>query len=147
MDNLLTLTLVIMFVALVPFVFAAVIRFVRTDYVLVYKRFKKPVQTTGVIEWVECVNIPQGGSYYIVTYSYTDNMGERRTVAFRWHQRIGWPNDMIAIHFDSQDPESSIADCQVEYGRKVWRNTLIIFLATLVFAAFGLLYFFKINGE
>lgn len=143
MDNLLTLTLVIMFVALVPFVFVAVIRFVRTDYVLVYKRFKKPVQTTGVIQWVEYVNIPQGGSYYIVTYSYTDNMGERRTVAFKWHQRIGWPNDMIVIHFDSQDPESSIADCQVVYGRKVWWNTLITIFAMIVFAVFGLSYFSK----
>lgn len=140
MDNLLTLTLVITFVALAPFVFAAAIRFARTDYVLVYKRFKKPVQTTGVIEWVDCINDSQGGSYYIITYSYTDNMGERRTVAFRWHKRQGWPGDEISIHFDSQAPESSIADCQVVYGRKIWRNTLITILGMIVFAAFGFLY-------
>ena len=140
MDNLLTLTLVIFFAALAPFVFVAAVRFARTDYVLVYRRFKKPVQTTGVIEWVECVNVSEGECQYITTYSYIDNRGERRTASFRWHKRLGWNGDEISIHFDSQDPESSIADCQVEYGRKIWRNTLITILAVIGFAVYGILY-------
>ena len=141
MDGQWTLVIVIMVVSLAPFIIFAVIRYARTNYVGIYKRFKKPVQTTGVIEWVECVNIPQGGCYYITTYSYTDNMGERRTAAFKWHMRIGWPGDMIDIHFDSQDPESSIADCQLVYGRKELRITLITIAALIVFAVFGFLYY------
>ena len=143
MDGLLTSVIVISIVSLVPFIIFAVIRYVRTDYVMVYKRFKKPVQTTGIIEWVECVNIPQGGCYYITTYSYTDNRGERRTTAFKWHKRIGWPDDRIELHFDSQDPESSIADCQLVYGRKELRITLITIAALIVFAVFGFLYYFN----
>lgn len=143
MDGQWTLVIVIMLVSIAPFIIFAVIRYVRTDHVLVYKRFKKPVQTTGVIEWVECVNIPQGGCYYITTYSYTDNRGERRTVAFKWHKRIGWPGDSIVLHFDSQDPESSIADCQLEYGRKELRITVIAIIVTVVLALFGFLYFLR----
>ena len=139
MDGQLKLILIILAVSVVPFVIFAVIRYVRTNYIGVYKRFKKPVQTTGVIEWVECVELPQqGGSYYIITYSYTDNTGERRTVAFRWHKRIGWPGDSIEVHFDSQAPESSIPDCQLEYGRKELRYTVIVIFAIIVFTVFSL---------
>lgn len=139
MDGQLTLVVVISAALIAPFVIFAVIRYVRTDYMLVYKRFKKPVQTTGVIEWVECVELPQqSGRYYITTYSYTDNTGERRTASFKWHQRIGWPGDVIEIHFDSQAPESSIADCQLVHGRKELRYTLITILAMIVFMVLGL---------
>ena len=143
MDRPWALAVLITVVALAPFTIFAVMRFVRAERAVSYKQFKKPVQTTGVIEWVDCINDPQGGSHYIITYSYTDNMGEKHTVAFRWHRRIGWPGDEIVIHFDSQDPESCIADCQVEHGRKIWRNTLIIIIAMFVFAVFGFLSYSK----
>ena len=143
MDRPWTFAIVITLVTLAPFIFFAAIRFSRTNSALIYKRFKKPVQTTGVIEWVDCVAVPQGGCYYIITYSYTDNMGEQRIVAFRWHERIGWPDDSIVIHFDSQSPESSIADCQLEHGRKKWRETVITVLAMIVFAVIGFVCFSK----
>lgn len=142
MDGLLTPVLVISAVLLVPFIFFSVIRYFRTSYALIYKRFKKPVQTTGIIDWVECVGTQQG-EYYITTYTYTDNRGEQRTVTFRWHRRIGWPGDSIVIHFDSQSPESCIADCQLEYGRKICRNSLITILALVVFSVMCFLCFSK----
>lgn len=143
MNDPLTLVIVITTVALAPFLFFTVIRYIRTDYIMVYKRFKKPVQTTGVIEWVECVSDTQGESRYIITYSYIDNRGERRTAAFRWHQRIGWRGDGIAMYFDSQAPEKCIAYCQLEYGRKIWRNTYLTLLGIVVFTLFGFLFFSK----
>ena len=143
MDGLFTPALILLAVSLTPFVIFTVIRSVRTDLVWAYKHFKKPVQTTGIIDWVECIDIPQGECYYITTYTYTDNMGKQRTVTFKWHRRIGWPGDSIAVQFDSQDPEKCIANCQLEQGRKVWRITLITVLALVVFAGFGLLYYFS----
>ena len=143
MDREWALAVLIIVVALAPFAFLAVIHYARTEHAVSYKQFKKPVQTTGIIEWVECVRIPQGGSYYIITYSYTDNMGERRTVAFRWHRRIGWPGSSIVVHFDSQAPERSIADCQLGYGRKMWRNTLLMIAFMIVLAVMGFLRFSK----
>ena len=143
MDGLLTPVLVLSAVSLVPFIFFTVIRYVRSDYVLVYRRLKKPVRTMGIIDWVECVNVPQGGCYYITTYTYTDNTGEQRTVTFRWHKRIGWPGDGIVMYFDSQSPEKCIADCQLEYGRKTWRNILITVAALIVFSVYVFLYFLK----
>lgn len=139
MDGQLTLVLVISAALIAPFVIFAVIRYARTNYIGVYKRLKKPVRTTGVIEWVECVALPRhSGSYYIITYSYTDNAGERRTAAFRWHKKIGWPGDSIELHFDSQDPESCIAECQVEYGKKELKYTVIVISAIIVFTVFSL---------
>lgn len=143
MDGLLTPVLVITVVSLAPFIIFAVIRYARTDYVLVYRRFKKPVQTIGIIDWVECVNIPQGGCYYITTYTYTDNMGEQRTASFRWHRKPGRRGDGIAMYFDSQAPEKCIAYCQLEYGRKIWRNTYLTLLGIVVFTVFGFLFFSK----
>lgn len=143
MGNPLVLVIVITVVLLVPFLFFMVIGYTRSDYVLTYRRFKKPVQTTGVIEWVECVSDSQGECQYITTYSYIDNRGERRTVAFRWQKRLGWPGDAIEIHFDSQDPENSIADCQLQYGRRVWKNILITISATVIFTLLGILFTHK----
>ena len=147
MDGKWTLAVVIAAVFLAPFIFFVVIRCVRADYVVIYRRFKKPVQTMGVIEWVECVNIPKGGCYYIITYSYTDNVGKKHTVAFRWHKKIGWTDCPIVVHFDSQAPENCISDYQLEFGRRIWRNILEMFLSALVFAVFGILFFFKMISE
>lgn len=138
MDRQITLVLVIAAVLLAPFIFFTVIRYVRADYLWKYKRFKKPVQTMGVIEWVECVDIPKGGSYYIITYSYTDNTGEHRIASFRWHERVGMLGSGIVIYFDSQDPASCIAGCQLEYGLRIWRIIYITLFALVVFLLFSL---------
>lgn len=81
--------------------------------------------------------------YYIVTYSYTDNTGQRRTASFQWSKNIGKAGDKIALHYDSQDPQDSIADCQLKYGKNLWWKVLIALAVILVPSIFIAFYFGK----
>ena len=126
-------------------IFIGIIIFICTYHTRIYKRFKKPVKTMGIIDKTEYVrggNDYNGGyetpDYYIVTYSYTDSMGQRRTASFQWQRNIGKAGNKIALHYDSQNPQDSIADCQLKYGKNLWwkvRIALAIILVPSIFIA------------
>ncbi len=122
----------------------SLIVFVCTYHTGVYKRFKKPVKTMGVIEETQYIDVPdEGENFYLITYSFTDSAGTRRSVTFRWQQNVGGAGDKIAVHYDSQDPEKSIVDCQLKYGKSLWRKVLVILAVLIVPAVFIVIYFGK----
>lgn len=134
--------------ALTLILFIGIIIFICTYHTNIYKRFKKPVKVMGIIDKTEYVRGSydySGGyqvpDYYIVTYSYTDNAGQRRTASFQWQKNIGKAGDKIALHYDSQNPQDSIADCQLKYGKNLWWKVLIalaIIFIPSIFIAFYL---------
>ncbi len=148
MNKQLGLMVIVSISALALILFIVVIIFVCTYHTSIYKRFKKPVKTIGIIDKKEYVQgydsyvdgyNPRG--HYIITYSYTDNMGQYHTASFNWQQNIGKAGDKIALHYDSQAPHSSIADCQLKYGKNLWWKVLIILAAIIVPSMFLAFYF------
>lgn len=135
MNDTLTLALIVSGSALLLIPFIALIIFVCTYHTGVFKRMKKPVKTMGIIEDAELMDGgDEGSDYYVITCAYTDNAGQPHTVTFNWQRNIGKAGDKIALHYDSQNPERWIADCQLQYGRGLWWKVLII-LAVLIFIA------------
>lgn len=116
--------------------------FVCTYHARKFKSLKKPVKTMGVIDDVEAESDDEGGTSYIITYSYTDNAGMRRTNKFGWGRSIGKAGDKLALFYDSQAPQNSIAECQVKYGRSLWWKVLIV-LAVLIGAAVFISFYFS----
>lgn len=115
----------------------AALIFVCTYHTGIYKSFKKPVKTMGVIGEVRVVSGESHGDestrgYYVITYSYTDNGGVQRTNTFKWQQNVGNTGDKIALHCDSQNPQNSIADCQLKYGKNLWWKVLIALAAIIL---------------
>ena len=147
-DHQLRLAIIVSIGALILILFIGIIIFICTYHTKIYKRFKKPVKTMGIIDDTEYVSPPPAaidGSYtppghYTVTYSYTDNMGQRHTASFQWQRNIGKAGDKIAVHYDSQNPQDSIADCQLKYGKNLWWKVLIalaiIFVPSIFIAIF-----------
>lgn len=130
--------------------FIGIIIFICTYHTGIYKRFKKPVKTTGIIDKTEYDRGYEGYSegyeppgHYIITYSYTDNTGVRHTASFKWSRNIGKAGDKIALHYDSQNPQSSIADCQLKYGKNLWWKVLIALAIIFVPSIFIAFYFEK----
>ncbi|MCM1165334.1 MAG: hypothetical protein NC299_12180 [Lachnospiraceae bacterium] len=114
-------------------VFIGVIIFVCTYHTGIYKGFKKPVKTMGLIDEAQYIRDSNDGEgYYLITYSYTDNVGLRHTGTFKWLQNAGRTGDKIAVHYDSQNPEKSIADCQLKYGKSLWWKVLIALAVIIV---------------
>ena len=108
----------------------------------VYKSFGKPVKTMGVIEQTRYIDVPdEGKNFYLITYSFTDNAGIRYSATFRWLQNVGGAGDKIAVHYDSLDPQKSIADCQLKYGKNLWWKVLIILAVLIVPAVFIVIFF------
>lgn len=107
------------------------------------KSLKKSVKTVGVIDAVEAESDDEGGTIYIITYSYTDNAGMRRTNKFGWGRSIGKAGDKLALFYDSQAPQNSIAECQVKYGKNLWWKVLIVLAAIIIPAVFLAIYFGK----
>lgn len=96
MNDTLALALIASGGALLLILFIAVIIFVCTYHVNIYKSFKKPVKTMGIIDEARYVHDPHGGeAHYLITYSYTDNGVVRRTNAFKWLQNIGKASDKL----------------------------------------------------
>lgn len=123
-------------VALIVIAVIALIVFALTRHSTFYKNFKKPVKTMGVVDDVEYVSSPHHEEdHYIIRYSYADNSGTRRTAQFIWQRRIYEAGDKIALHFDSQSPDNSIADCQLNYGKSVWWKVVLILAAIFIPAA------------
>lgn len=119
-----------------------VIVFVCTYHTGIYKSFKKPVKTMGLIDEAQYIRDSNDGEgYYLITYSYTDNVGLRHTGTFKWLQNAGRTGDKIAVHYDSQDPEKSIADCELKYGKNLWWKVLIALAVIIVPAVFLAGYF------
>lgn len=149
MDNQLMLAVVVSLGVVIFVLFIGIIIFICTYHTKIYKRFKNPVKTTGIIDKTEHDPGPPvaiDGSYtppghYIITYSYTDNMGMRHTASFQWQRNIGKAGDKIALHYDSQDPQSSIADCQLKYGKNLWWKVLIA-LAVIFVPSFLIAFYF-----
>lgn len=137
MNDTLTLTLIISGSAILLVLFIALIIFVCTYHTGIYRRMKKPVKAMGIIEDAELKDGgDEGNDYYVITYSYTDNAGIRRTNTFEWQQNIGKASDKIALHYDTQNPQNSIADCQLKYGKGLWWKVLIILAALIILAIF-----------
>ncbi len=150
MDNWLKLSIIVSIGALMLIIFIGIIIFICTYHTRIYKRFKKPVKTMGIIDKTEYVrggNDYNGGyetpDYYIVTYSYTDSTGQRRTASFQWQRNIGKAGNKIALHYDSQNPQDSIADCQLKYGKNLWWKVLIALAIILVPSIFIAIYLEK----
>lgn len=140
----LTLTLMISGGAILLVLLVALIIFVCTYHTGIYRRMKKPVKTMGIIDDAEHKDGgDEGDDYYVITYSYTDNGGVRRTNKFEWQQNIGKASDKIALHYDSQNPQNSIADCQLKYGKNLWWKVLLILAAIIVPSMFLGIYFSK----
>ncbi len=147
-DHQLGLAIIVSIGVLMLILFIGIIIFICTYHTKIYKRFKKPVKVMGIIDKTEYVRGSDdysGGyevpDYYIVTYSYTDNWGQRRTASFQWQRNIGKAGDKIALHYDSQNPQDSIADCQLKYGKNLWWKVLIalaVILVPSIFIAFYL---------
>lgn len=149
-DQNLMLAVIISIGVLALILFIGIIIFICTYHTRIYKHLKKPVKVTGIIDKTEYVrgsNDYSGGyevpDYYIVTYSYTDNTGQRRTASFQWLKNIGKAGDKIALHYDSQDPQDSIADCQLKYGKNLWWKVLIALAVIFVPSFFIAFYFGK----
>ncbi len=122
----------------------SLIVFVCTYHTGVFKSFRKPVKTMGVIEETQYIDDPdEGENFYLITYSFTDNAGIRYSVTFRWQQNVGRDGDKITVHYDSQNPEKSIADCQLKYGKSLWWKVPVIFAVLIVPAVFIVIYFGK----
>lgn len=137
-----TLTLIVSVVAIVLILFIALIIFVCTYHVRIYKSLKKPVKTMGVIGKTEYVSdSDEGEGYYVITYAYSDNAGQPHTATFRWQRNIGKAGDKIALHYDTQNPERCIADCQLRYGKNLWWKVLIILAVLIALAVFIAKYF------
>lgn len=121
MNDVRALALIVCGTALLLILFIAVIVYVCTYHVRIYKGLKKPVKTVGVVEDVEYLDDPdeEGSSsqYWLITYSYEDNSGQRQYVTFQWQQNLFKAGDKIVLHYDSQDPQNCIADCQLQYGK------------------------------
>ncbi|MDE6728708.1 MAG: hypothetical protein K2J80_12345 [Oscillospiraceae bacterium] len=83
MNDTLTLALIVSGMVLLLMPFIALIIFVCTYHMNIYKSFKKPVKTMGFIDEARVGGESHGGDstrdYYVITYSYTDNGGVRRT--------------------------------------------------------------------
>jgi len=144
-DHQLGLVIIASIGALMLVLFIGIVIFICTYHKGIYKRFKKPVKVTGIIdntEYIRGSNDYSGGyevpDYYIVTYSYTDNTGQRHTASFQWSKNIGKAGEKIALHYDSQNPQDSIADCQLKYGKNLWWKVLIalaiIFVPSIIIA-------------
>lgn len=149
-DQNLRLAVIISIGVLGLILFVGIIIFICTYHARIYKRLKKPVKVTGIIDKTEYVrgsNDYSGGyeapDYYIVTYSYTDNAGQRRTASFQWSKNIGKAGDKIVLHYDSQDPQRCIADCQLKYGKNLWWKVLIALAILFIPSIFIALYLEK----
>lgn len=130
-------------VALIIAAIVAITLFTVTRYGAVYKSFKKPVKTTGIVDAVEYAasHSDEGEDHFIIRYSYTDGAGARHTAQFKWQRRIYEAGDKIVLHFDSQNPGNCIADCQLNYGRSAWWKALLV-LAALFIPAFVIAFLF-----
>ncbi len=144
MDNTLALALTVSLGTFGVILLVSLIVFVCTYHTGVYKSFRKPVKTMGVIEGTEYIDVPdEGENFYLITYSFTDNAGIGYSATFRWQRNVGGAGDKIAVHYDSRDPRKSIADCQLRYGRSLWWKVLIILAVLIVPAVFIVIYFGK----
>lgn len=121
-------------VAVIIIAVIAVVIFAVTRHGAVYRSFKKPVRTMGIVDGVEYVepHINGGEPHYIISYYYTDSAGNRHTARFAWQKKAFGVGDKIALHFDSQNPENCIADCQLKYGKSMWWKALLIIAAIVV---------------
>lgn len=121
MNDVRTLALIVSGTAILLIVFIAVIVYVCTYHVRIYKDLKKPVKTVGIVEDVKYYDDPETDNsyshYWLITYSYEDNSGQRQYVTFKWQQNLFKSGDKILLHYDSQNPQNCIADCQLKYGK------------------------------
>lgn len=144
MDNSFALALTASLGVLGIILLVSLVVFVCTYHTGVYKSFRKPVKTIGVIEEARYIDVPdEGENFYLITYSFTDKAGIRHSATFRWLQNIGGAGDKIAVRYDSHDPEKSIAECQLRYGKNLWWKVLIILAVLIVPAIFIVIYFGK----
>lgn len=130
MNDMLALILIVSAALLILLVVLIIL--VCTYHKRFYRSFKKPVKTMGIIDDVEAESDEEGGTSYIIAYSYTDNAGMRRTNKFRWGRSIGKAGDKLALFYDSQAPQNSIADCQLKYGKGLWWKVLIVLAVIIV---------------
>lgn len=117
----------------------AIIVYICTYHSRIYKSLKKPVKTMGEIisaEWVRGYESYSDGyetpGHYIITCSFTDNTGQPRSVSFQCGRNIGKAGDKIVLHYDSEDPQKFIADCQLKYGKSLWWKVLIVLAVLFV---------------
>ncbi len=140
MNDVRTLALIVCGMALLLIVLVAVIVYVCIYHAKSYRNFKKPVKTVGVVEDVEYVDDSDeedsNSQYWLITYSYEDNSGQRQYVTFQWRQNLFKSGDKILLHYDSQNPQNCIADCQLRYGKNLWWKVLIILAVLIVPAVF-----------
>ena len=142
MNDTFTLALIVSAMSLMLILFIALIIYVCTYHMRIYKNFKKPVKTMGVVDDVRRVKAEHHGEdYYVITYSYTDNCGVRRTNTFKWLQSVGKAGNKFALYYDSQSPHNSISGVQLKYGKNLWRKVLIILAVLIVPSIFAGVYF------
>lgn len=139
-----TLTLAVIISGMALLVLIGVIIYVCTYHSGIYKSFRNPVKTTGVIVEARYIDVPDDGeNFYLITYSFTDSAGVRHSATFKWLRNIGRDGDKITVHYDSQNPEKSIADCQLKYGKSLWWKVPVILAVLIVPAIFIAFYFGK----
>lgn len=133
MNDTLTLALTVSGMALLFIVFIGVFICVCSRHSKIYKSFKKPVKTMGVIDDIRLASVPHDDEQrYIITYSYTDGGGMRHSATLKWLQNAGRTSDKITVHYDSRAPENSIADLQLKYGKSLrWKIPLILAVLTV----------------
>lgn len=121
----------IMLIAIIAII--VIIVFACTESRREYKRIKNISETDAtitdikLIESNDSVEGPYGPDYYVVSYSFTDNIGKIYSNNFKCQHLDGFEKGgRITIFYDIDDPDKCVTDYKLKADKNKWWQALII---------------------